>query len=116
MVTILETSRNFNEAEKYLMTISPAIISMKNVEDGTKIPVDGFLSFEDMKDDGEVTEITSIITPDKEVYSFQSKTFRRSLEDISKIMGDKSFTIVKMSGKTKKDRNFITCCLDIHSL
>lgn len=115
-ITIKETSRQFNEVEQYLMTIAPSIISLKDVADGEKITVDGVLIFEDTKDTGESVDIMSIITPEKKVYSCQSATFKRSIEDISKIMGDKQFTVIKTSGQTKAGRSFINCVLDIDTL
>ena len=116
MITIKETSRDFTEVERYLMTIAPSIVSMKDVEDGTKINVDGFLTFEDVKDNkGEVVEVLSIITPEKEVYSCQSATFKRSVKDIANIMKG-AFTIIKQSGKTKAGRDYINCTLDIESI
>ena len=66
MITINAESWEFNEIEKYLMTISPAIISIKDVDDGTKINVDGIMTFTDEKENGESAEIMSIITSDKE--------------------------------------------------
>ena len=116
MVTIKETSRDFTEVEQYLMTIAPSIVSMKDVEDGTKINVDGFLIFEDVKENtGEVVEVLSIITPEKNVYSCQSATFKRSVKDIANIMKG-AFTIIKQSGKTKAGRDYINCVLDIESI
>ncbi len=116
MITIKERSREFNKVEEYLMTVAPSIISMKDVEDGTIIPVDGTILFLDTKDDGEENEILSIITPDKTVYSLQSQTFKRSLNDILNIMGDAPFSIVKISGKTNAGRDFINCILDVNSV
>ena len=117
MVTIKRASRDFTEAEKYLMTIAPSIVSAKDLEDGTHIIVDGILVFEDEKETtGDVVEIMSIITPSKDVYSCQSATFKRSIEDISRIMNDDQFTIIKTSGKTKAGRDFINCVLDVESL
>lgn len=117
MINIKETSKEFNEVEQYLMTISPAIVSMKDVEDGEHITVDGILTFEDVKENtGEVSEIMSIITPDKQVYSCQSPTFKRSINDISAIMKGKQFTVIKTSAKTKANRDFINCVLDVESL
>lgn len=117
MINIKETSREFNEVEQYLMTIAPSITSMKDVKDGTHITVDGVLVFEDIKhDSGEVVEVMSIITPDKHVYSCQSATFKRSMNDISNIMKGKPFTVIKTSGKTKSKRDFINCILDVESL
>lgn len=117
MINIKESSREFNEVEQYLMTISPSIVSMKDVDDGEHITVDGILTFEDVKENtGEVAEIMSIITPDKQVYSCQSATFKRSINDIYAIMKGKQFTVIKTSGKTKANRDFINCVLDVESL
>lgn len=117
MINIKNKTREFNEVETYLMTIAPSIVSMKDVEDGTKITVDGVLYFDDVKEStGDAVEVMSIITPDKQVYSCQSKTFKRSIEDISNIMKGKQFTVIKTSGKTKAGRDFINCVLDIESI
>lgn len=117
MVEIKECSREFTEVEQYLMTIASSIISMKDVPDGTHITIDGILTFEDTKEsNGEITDILSVITPEKKVYSCQSSTFKRSIRDISNIMKGKQFTIIKTSGKTKAGRDFINCELDIKSL
>lgn len=117
MINIKEMSKEFNEVEKYLMTIAPSIISMKDVEDGEHITVDGILMFEDIKEDtGETVEVMSIITPEKHVYSCQSATFKRSVRDISNIMNGKPFTIIKTSGKTKANRDYINCVLDVENL
>lgn len=117
MINIKEMSRDFSEVEQYLMTIAPTIVSMKDVEDGEHITVDGILTFEDVKETtGEEVEVMSVITPEKQVYSCQSATFKRSLNDISNIMKGKPFTVIKMSGKTKAGRDYINCVLDVDSL
>lgn len=120
MITIKETSRDFNEVEQYLMTLSSDITSMKDVEDGTSIEVAGTLIFTDLKetgtDAGKEVEILSIITPDNKVYSCQSATFKRSITDISKIMHGNGFSIIKKSGTTKAGRPYIDCALDITKL
>ena len=117
MINIKEMSREFDKVEQYLMTVSPAMKSMKDVEDGTKITVAGTLMFEDTKENtGETVEVLSIITPDKQVYSCQSVTFKRSLKDIANIMDGQEFTIIKTSGKTKAGRDYIDCQLDIASI
>lgn len=117
MVEIKTVSREFTEVEQYLMTIAPSIQSVKDVEDGTYITVDGVLEFTDIKENtGEAVDVMSIITPDKHVYSCQSATFKRSIHDISNIMKGKEFTVIKTSGKTKAGRDFINCVLDIESL
>ena len=116
MINII-SNQEYNEIEKYLMTISPAMESMKNLPDGEKIPVKKYMLFEDVKENtGEVVEILSILTPDNMVYSAQSGTVKRSFTDIVNIMGDKPFTIIKTSGKTKAGRDFINCILDVESI
>lgn len=113
----ITSNQEYNDIEKYLMTISPAIESMKNVPDDTKIQVKKYMMFEDVKEGtGEVVEILSILTPDNKVYSAQSGTLKRSFHDIVTIMGDKPFTIIKTSGKTKAGRDFINCVLDVESI
>lgn len=117
MVEIKTVSREFTEVEQYLMTIAPSIQSVKDVEDGTRITVDGVLEFTDIKENtGEAVDVMSIITPDKRVFSCQSATFKRSIKDISNIMKGKEFTVIKTSGKTKAGRDFINCVLDTESL
>ena len=117
MIEIKTTNREFTEVEQYLMTIAPSIQSLKDVEDGTHITVNGILEFTDIKENtGEAVDVMSIITPDKKVYSCQSSTFKRSIKDISNIMKGKEFTVIKTSGKTKAGRDFINCVLDTESL
>lgn len=116
MITVMNMSREFNEVEVYLMTIAPGVKSVKDVEDGEKIQVEGWLEFKDTKDDGDTTEILSVITPDKKVYACQSQTFKRSLKDIADILRVFPFTVVKTSGKTKAGRDFVNCELDITSI
>lgn len=116
MINIKEMSREFSEIEQYLLTISPKIKSIKDLEDGTKIEIDGFCEFSDVKEDGTFTDVMSIITTTKDVYAFQSATFKRSLRDIYNIMHGERFTIVKTSGKTKSGRDYVNCELDITSI
>lgn len=116
MIEIKNMSREFDEVSQYLMTVAPSIKSMKDVADGTKITVSGTIEFIDTKDGKEPVEVMSIITPDNEVYSCQSATFKRSLKDIENIMHGKQFTIIKTSGTTKAGRPYINCTLDVESL
>lgn len=116
MVEIKEMSREFTKVEMYLMTTAPDITSLKDIADGESIPIDGYLIFDDIKDDGQKQEILSIITPDKKVYSGQSVTFRESLEDIDSLMAGDKFSIIKISGKTKAGRDYINCTLDATNL
>lgn len=115
-MNVTSMSKDFDAVERYLMTASPAMKTMKEVEDGTSIPVAGWLEFTDEKKDGEVVEIMSVITPGREVYSCQSSTFKRSLHDIDEIMAGRPYSVIKSSGKTKAGRDFINCYLDLNSV
>ena len=115
-ITINETSRDFTEVEQYLMTLDRGIKSLKDVEDNTSISVAGYLTFTDEKENGDSVDILSIITPDSKVYSCQSATFKRSFDNITKIMHDKQFSIIKVSGTTKAGRPYIDCALDVKSV
>lgn len=113
---IYENSREFTKVEIYLMTSSPDVESIKNVEDETSIPVDGYILFKDTDQNGEETDILSIITPDKKVYACQSQTFKRSFIEIFELMDGESFSIIKKSGVSKGGRDYINCVLDVNSL
>ena len=115
-ITINAQSREFNEVEQYLMTLDRGIVSLKDVDDNTSFPVAGYLTFTDEKDNGDSVDILSIITPDNKVFSCQSATFKRSFNNISKIMHDKPFSIIKVSGTTKAGRPYIDCALDVKSV
>lgn len=115
-IRVINQKRETDKVDTYLMTVSPNITSMKDVADGTSIPVASWLTYEDTKQDGTVETITSIITPDKQVYAFQSDTFHRSLMDIDEIMEDELYSIIKTSGTTKAGRPYINCFLDVESL
>lgn len=113
---IYENSREFSKVEIYLMTSSPDVESLKNVSDETSIPIDGYILFKDKNQNGEETDILSLITPDKKVYACQSFTFKRSFLEIFELMDGEEFSIIKKSGVTKAGRDFINCVLDVNSL
>ena len=115
-ITINTQSRDFTEVEQYLMTLDKGITSLKDVEDKTSIPVAGYLTFTDVKDNGDSVDILSIITPDNKVFSCQSETFKRSFYDITDILLGKQFSVIKLSGTTKSGRPYIDCALDVKSV
>ena len=116
MKKIIKQSREFNNVERYLMMLSPEIRSGKDLEDGEKFTVEAYLVFTDEKEDGAEVEVMSILTSDKKVYSFQSSTLRRSIEEIWEVMEGQPFTAVKTSGKTRAGRDYINCYLDTDGL
>lgn len=115
-ITINTQSKDFTEVEQYLMTLDRGIKSLKDVKDNTSIPVAGYLTFTDEKENGDSVGILSIITPDNEVFSCQSTTFKRSFNNIANIMHGKQFSVIKVSGTTKNGRPYIDCALDVKSV
>ena len=115
MITITNTTKEFTEIEKYLMTTAPTIKTAKTLQDGDVINVAGYIEFVDEKEDGTTVEIMSIITTDNDVYSTQSVTFKRSIKDIESLLKF-PFPVKKISGVSKAGRNFVDCVLDIDSL
>lgn len=113
---VLKASKELTKIEQYMLTVDKGAESMKNVPDGTSIPVAVWCSYEDEKEDGTLTEITAIMDTSGKVYAFQSATFRKSLERIHEVFGDKEYAIIKGSGKTKTGRDYIDCFLDYNSV
>lgn len=116
MITITNTTKEFTPVERYLMTTSPLIKTVKTMSDGDVINVAGYIEFIDEKDDGTTTELMSIITTDNTVFSTQSVTFKRSIKDIETVMQGFPFPVKKISGESKAGRKFVDCVLDIDSL
>ena len=61
MMNIIEKSRELTEVEEYLLTASPAIEVIKDLDDNTVITVDAFCIFEDNKDNGDTVELLSAL-------------------------------------------------------
>lgn len=108
-VNMIRTSRELTPVERFKMTLDSGIEVIKNVPDGTLIPVDAWCEYEDIKNDGEVVNLLSILS-DGKAYSCQSATFKRSFFDMVDL-GIDNLIIVKTSGTTKAGRPFINCSL-----
>ena len=112
MKNIIEKSREFSNQELYYLTLSPKSDSMKN-HVGERIDVSAWVVYEDVdKKTGEVHEVLSVLTPDYEVFSTISPTFRADFKDMAELFhNDFAFEII--SGKSKAGREFVTCALAI---
>lgn len=112
MVEILrKSSEVLTKKDIYNMTRGAEITSVKDVADGTVITPAKFVIFNDVKEDGEVSEILSIMDITGSVYSTQSKTFKGSFLEIVELMDDDEFDIKKISGTTKAGRPYVNCTL-----
>lgn len=108
---ITKTSKELSPQEKYFLTMSPSVQKMKDVI-GQEIEVVAFCIYEDTNSKGEEQEILSIVTPENEVFATNSPTFISDFTKMWELFSADGVTVnvIKvMSGKSKSDREFITC-------
>ena len=113
MVKITNKSQEFSNLEVYNMTKSHKLNTLKNLENGAKLEVAGFMEWEDTNEEtGEVTELMSLLTTDGTAYVTQSDTFKRDFFDIVEIF-DHNFpiTIEHGVGKSKAGREYHYCAV-----
>ena len=115
--TIIESSGNLDAYSEYDLIESPAIVSLKNVENKGLICVGAWLKYLTIDNSG--NEITCISVQDAntgEVFSGQSATFRESFEDIVDRVSDmeevpEMFFIEVLHRTSKSGRDYLNCAL-----
>lgn len=107
-MAILESKGNMTAAEQYYMTEAPNIQKMRTVK-GQTLDVDKWCIYTDVNDKtGEEFELVSIMTPEREVFATNSKTFVQSFRKIVEIFGTDGFNrITVSSGMSKAGREFV---------
>lgn len=110
-MTIIKASREFNKVEVYKMTQDQCAVSVKYVPDGTILPVSGYLLYEDVDHRGDTHELLSVLGEDGEVWTCQSATFKRSFTQMADLFEDEPFSIKKLSGVSKANKDYVDCCL-----
>lgn len=113
MVKITNKSQEFSNLEVYNMTKSHKLKTLKNLEDGAKLEVVGFMEWEDVNEEtGESTELLSLLTTDGTAYVTQSDTFKCDFFDIIKIFEHKfPITVEHGVGKSKAGREYHFCAV-----
>ena len=107
MKEIIKATKELSKVETYLMTQSNTMVSLKDLEDGEEIEVLAVCEYRDSKENGEVTELTSIMSNNNKVICFQSKTATNTLNELVNLFGNESFKVRKISGKSKAGREFV---------
>lgn len=115
--TIIESSGNLDAYSEYELIESPAIVSLKNVENKGLICVGAWVKYLTIDNSG--NEITCISVQDAntgEVFSGQSETFRELFGDIVDRVSDmeevpEMFFIEVIHRKSKAGRDYIICAL-----
>lgn len=115
--TIIKSSGNLDTYSKYELIESPAIVSLKNVENKGLICVGAWVKY--LTTDNIGNEITCLSVQDAntgEVFSGQSATFRDSFEDITDRVSDmdeapEMFFIEVLHRQSKSGRDYLMCAL-----
>ena len=115
--TIIKSSGNLDAYSEYDLIESPAIVSLKNVENKGLICVGAWVKYLTLDNGGD--EITCISVQDAntgEVFSGQSTTFRESFEDIVDRVSDMEevpdmFFIEVLHRTSKSGRDYLNCAL-----
>ena len=117
MIEINEITKLSNPEETvdkrttYLMTKNPAMTSIKDVVDDTQLDITHVCVFTDVNKDGEEVEIETYMDKNGNVYATQPATYKEYFNDIRSIFDGDDISIIKKSGKTKADRDFVYCTL-----
>lgn len=115
--TIIKSSGNLDTYTEYDLIESPAIDSLKNVENKGLICVGAWVKYLTLDNGGD--EITCISVQDAntgDVFSGQSTTFRESFEDIVDRVSDMEevpdmFFIEVLHRTSKTGRDYLNCAL-----
>ena len=114
---IIKSSGNLDAYSEYDLIESPAIVSLKNVENKGLICVGAWVKYITVDNSG--NNITCISVQDAntgDVFSGQSVTFRESFEDIVDRVSDMEevpvmFFIEVLHRTSKSGRDYINCAL-----
>ena len=115
--TIIKSSGNLDTYSEYELIESPAIVSLKTVENKGLICVGEWVKYLTVDNSG--NEITCLSVKDAntgEVFSGQSATFREAFEDITDRISDMEevpdmFFIEVLHRTSKSGRDYLICAL-----
>ena len=115
--TIIKSSNTLDTYTEYDLIESPAIVSLKNVENKGLICVGSWVEYRTVDNSG--NEITCISVQDAntgEVFSGQSATFRESFSDVVDRVSDMEevtdmFFIEVLHRQSKAGRDYLICAL-----
>lgn len=115
--TIIKSSSTLDTYTEYDLIESPAIVSLKNVENKGLICVGSWVEYRTVDNSG--NEITCISVQDAntgEVFSGQSATFRESFSDVIDRVSDmeevpEMFFIEVLHRQSKAGRDYLICAL-----
>lgn len=115
--TIINSSSTLDAYTEYDLIESPAIVSLKNVENKWLICVGAWVEYRTVDNNG--NEITCVSVQDAntgEVFSGQSATFRESFSDVVDRISDMeeqpyTFFVEVLHRTSKSGRDYLICAL-----
>lgn len=109
---IIRSSENLTAKDVYNLTRNPRSQKMRSAVD-SRIEVSKWALYEDInRKTGEPQEVLSIATPDGEVFTTNSPTFKDDFMDMQELfmdMGETVHAIMVITGTSKSGREFVTC-------
>ena len=112
-VKILTQSMEFDAYEMYDLVESPAIMSLKSLENRELVCVGNWAMYETKNNAGEIITVLAIQdSTTGQVYAGQSKTFQSEFEKITALIpstGD--FWIEAFKRRSKAGRDYMICAL-----
>ena len=106
---VLTQSKELTKKELYFLTMSQDSQGMKAVV-GQTLELDYWVLYTDLDQDGEEKKLFAGRTPEGETYVTNSEAFIRAFDDILKCFEPEEVKAIKvMGGKSKNNREFITC-------
>ena len=108
-MNIISTNINCDDKRAVYKLTKSAGVSVKDCEQGEIIEFGCYAEYEDVKPDGHVEKVLSIVTPDGVKYSTVSATFKREFYEILDLMDGEDFSIVVCKGTTKAGRDYVSC-------
>lgn len=108
---IIQSSKELTPQEMYFLTMSPTVQKMSD-QDTQIIEISAYAVYEDEDSKGDMQQILAIMTPDKEIFATNSKTFKSDfikMNELFESMGVTVQSIKVVSGVSKNDRTFYTC-------
>lgn len=109
MLEIKNSNKELDKKEIYFLTKSQASHGMKEVV-GQTLDMELWAIYEETDQDGQIRTIFSCKTPEGEIYGTNSEAFIKAFYDILDCFDPEEVTSIEViGGKSKNNRDFITC-------
>ena len=105
---ILNSKGNFTKAEIFNITQGATLMKVSE-HVGETLELEGFILYGDEDQKGEIQEVLALKETNGMMSATISQTFIRQFKKALEFMGEESFNIRVVGGKSKSGRDYITC-------